>query len=88
MKDGKDSKADKDKAEQTAADSNMGEQKPGTEKEGSVSNDRDQKQEMTPEEAKQLLETLREDERTVIPIPQPQRTRFSTPDNSTNGKTW
>jgi Ca-activated chloride channel family protein len=83
MKDGKDSKA-----EQTAAGSKKGEEKPGAEKEGSVSNERVQKQEMTAEEAKQLLETLREDERTVIPIPQPQRTRFSTPDNSTNGKTW
>jgi Ca-activated chloride channel family protein len=83
MKDGKDSKA-----EQTAAGSKKGEEKPGAEKEGSVSNERVQKQEMTAEEAKQLLETLREDERTVIPIPQPQRTRFSNPDNSTNGKTW
>ena len=87
MKDGKDSKADKDKAEQTA-DSKTGEEKPGEEKEGNVSNERVQKQEMTAEEAKQLLETLREDERTVIPIPQPKRTRFATPDNSTNGKTW
>lgn len=88
MKDGKDSKAENDKAEQTAAGSKKGEEKPGAEKEGSISNERVQKQEMTAEEAKQLLETLREDERTVIPIPQPQRTRFSTPDNSTNGKTW
>ncbi|MEI6818791.1 MAG: hypothetical protein WCL19_04245, partial [Verrucomicrobiota bacterium] len=87
-KDGKDSKAEKDKAGQTAEDSKKGEEKPGEEKKGSVSNERVQKQEMTAEEAKQLLETLREDERTVIPIPQPQRTRFSTPDNSTNGKTW
>jgi Ca-activated chloride channel family protein len=87
MKDGKDSKAEKDKAEQ-AADSKTGDEKPGEEKEGNVSNERVQKQEMTAEEAKQLLETLREDERTVIPIPQPQRTRFYTPDNSTNGKTW
>ena len=53
-----------------------------------MSNERVQKQEMTPEEAKQLLEALRQDERTVIPIPQPRRTRFSTPDNSTKGKTW
>ena len=43
---------------------------------------------MTPEEAKQLLETLRNDERTVIPIPQQRPTRLLTPDNSTNGKTW
>ena len=43
---------------------------------------------MTPEEAKQLLEELRSDERTVIPIPQQRRTRTLTPDNSTKGKTW
>ena len=53
-----------------------------------MSNERVEKREMTPEEAKQLLESLRQDERTVIPIPQPQRTRFATPDNSTKGKTW
>ena len=43
---------------------------------------------MTPDEARQLLEALREDERTVIPIPQQRRTRFATPENSTKGKTW
>jgi hypothetical protein len=43
---------------------------------------------MTAEEAKQLLEALRQDERTVIPIPQQPRGRFATPDNSTKGKTW
>ena len=43
---------------------------------------------MTPEEARQLLEALRSDERTVIPIPQQQRSRYVTPDNSTKGKTW
>jgi hypothetical protein len=41
---------------------------------------------MTAEEAKQLLEALRNDERTVIPIP--QRSRFSRDDNTTKGKTW
>ena len=53
-----------------------------------MGNEREKKQEMTPEEAKQLLESLRDDERTVIPIPQQRRTRFATPDNSTKGKTW
>jgi hypothetical protein len=53
-----------------------------------MSNERTAKQEMTPEEAKQLLESLRQDERTVIPIQPQKRTRFSTPDNSTKGKTW
>lgn len=53
-----------------------------------MSNERSQKPQMTPEEAKQLLEALRQDERTVIPIPPQQRGRFLTPDNSTKGKTW
>ena len=53
-----------------------------------MSNEREAKQEMTPEEAKQLLEALRSDERTVIPIPQQRPSRFLTPDNSTKGKTW
>lgn len=56
--------------------------------EESISNERGEKQEMTPEEARQLLEALREDERTVIPIPQQPRGRPATPDNSTKGKTW
>ena len=88
MKDGKVPNGDKDKAEQATEDSKKGQEKPGEENAGEVGNERVQKQEMTAEEAKQLLETLREDERTVIPIEQPRRTRFSNPDNSTNGKTW
>ena len=65
-----------------------GDEKPGEDKGGTMSNERPQKQEMTPEEARQLLEALRQDERTVIPIQPQRRTRFNTPDNSTNGKTW
>lgn len=57
-------------------------------KEGTMSNERAQKQGMTPEEAKQLLEALRQDERTVIPIQPQRRGRFLSPDNSTKGKTW
>jgi Ca-activated chloride channel family protein len=71
-----------------AKDQQVGKEQPGEEKPGEMSNERVQKQEMTPEEAKQLLEALRKDERMVIPIPQPQRTRQTTPDNSTKGKTW
>ncbi|MEX1114258.1 MAG: hypothetical protein WEB53_03350, partial [Akkermansiaceae bacterium] len=62
-----------------------GEEK-GDEKQGSVANERPEKTEMTPEEAKQLLESLRHDERTVIPIP--QQPRQSRDDNTTKGKTW
>lgn len=91
-KEGKDSKegekSDEEKAAQEAKDSKEGEEKSGEKQQGEMSNERAQKQEMTPEEAKQLLEALRQDERTVIPIPQPRRTRFATPDNSTKGKTW
>ena len=57
-------------------------------KQEAMSNERAAKQEMTPEEAKQLLESLRQDEPTVIPIPPQKRARFSSPDNSTKGKTW
>ena len=62
--------------------------KSGKEKEETMSNERSQKREMTPEEAKQLLDSLRDDERTVIPIPPQRRGRYATPDNSTKGKTW
>ncbi len=85
-KDGK--KPEDDKAAQGSGDEEKDEGKEGEKQEGGVSNERVQKQEMTPEEAKQLLEALRQDERTVIPIPQQRRTRFNTPDNSTKGKTW
>lgn len=91
-KDGKESKdgekSDEEKAAQEAKDAKEGEEKSGEKQQGEMSNERAQKQEMTPEEAKQLLEALRQDERTVIPIPQPRQTRFATPDNSTKGKTW
>lgn len=40
---------------------------------------------MTAEEAKQLLESLRHEERRVIPIPQ---RRDGKTDNTTKGKTW
>lgn len=53
-----------------------------------MSNERAQRKEMTPEEAKQLLEALKSDERTVIPIEPQRRSRYLTPDNSVKGKTW
>ena len=43
---------------------------------------------MTPQEARQLLEALRQDERTVIPIPRPQQRNPRAQDNTTKGKTW
>jgi Ca-activated chloride channel homolog len=88
-KESKGEKGDEEKKDaKDAAQSKEGEEKPGEKQEQAMSNERAQKVEMTAEEAQQLLETLRSDERTVIPIPQPQRTRQLTPDNSTKGKTW
>ncbi len=84
-------KSEEEKAAQAAKEAKQGkegEEKDGDQPQGEMSNERVQKQEMTQEEAKQLLEALRQDERTVIPIPQQPRTRFATPDNSTKGKTW
>ncbi len=68
-------------------DSKKDDEKQG-EKKGEMSNERAQKQEMTQEEAKQLLDALRQDKRTVVPIQPQRRGRFLTPDNSTKGKTW
>jgi Ca-activated chloride channel family protein len=94
-KEDKDPKEDKDAKDgeksgdgKSAQEAKEGDEKSGEKQQGEMSNERAQKQEMTPEEAKQLLEALRQDERTVIPIPQQRRTRFATPDNSTKGKTW
>ncbi len=88
-KDGKDPKDAKDgKQEQKPAEQKDGEKQDGKQEQAQMSNERAQKTEMTPEEARQLLETLRSDEKTVIPIPQQPRSRFLTPDNSTKGKTW
>lgn len=91
-KEGEDGKEPKDgekpDGKQEGQQGKEGEEPPGEPPQGEMSNERVAKQEMTPEEAKQLLEALRQDERTVIPIPQERRTRFATPDNSTKGKTW
>ena len=94
-KDGQESKDSKDsekpgdeKSPQDTKEAKDGEAKDGEKSQGEVSNERAAKQEMTPEEAKQLLEALRQDERTVIPIPRQRQSRFATPDNFTKGKTW
>ena len=68
-----------------------GEPKPdpaGAEKPTAASEERGGKKEMTPQEARQLLEALRQDERTVIPIPQQQQRGPRAQDNTTKGKTW
>jgi Ca-activated chloride channel family protein len=55
------------------------------EEQGQQAGQRAQAREMTAEEAKQLLESLRHEERRVIPIPQ---RRDGKTDNTTKGKTW
>lgn len=59
----------------------------GEQEAGEVSEERGEKQEMTAEEARQLLESLKGDERQIIPIPQAPRGRLRS-DNTTKGKTW
>ncbi len=81
-------KPGEEKSPQDGKDTKEDDGKPGEKQQGEMSNERAEKQEMTAEEAKQLLEALRRDERTVIPIPQQPRGRLATPDNSTKGKTW
>jgi Ca-activated chloride channel family protein len=85
-KDSKEGEGPEKSEEQKEAERKEGEPKEGEGQEGTATNERPEKTEMTPEEAKQLLEALRNDERTVIPIP--QRSRFSRDDNTTKGKTW
>lgn len=55
------------------------------EEQGQQAGQRAEAREMTAEEAKQLLESLRHEERRVIPIPQ---RRDGKTDNTTKGKTW
>jgi len=66
------------------AEAKPDEKKSSEEKEGEISEERGDKEQMTLEEALQLIESLRDDERTVIPIPR----RDGRSDNTTKGKTW
>lgn len=67
-----------------------GEEKENQEKAqpGEASEERGEKQEMSREQAAQLLQALEGDEKNVIPIPQQRPSRYITPQNSTKGKTW
>ena len=44
--------------------------------------------EMSKQEAAQLLEALKQDEQTVVPLPNMNQYRRSVPNNTTQGKTW
>jgi Ca-activated chloride channel family protein len=83
----KDSETGKDEGDKQAGEQEAGEKDADGKDAGAIEEARAQKQEMTPEEAKQLLDSLRSDERMVVPIPQPQRGRFTT-DQTIKGKTW
>jgi Ca-activated chloride channel family protein len=76
-----------EEGEQKNGESKPGEPKPGEVPAGEIGEERGQRQEMTAEEARQLIEALRNDNRTVVPIPQNPRGRFTT-DSTTKGKTW
>jgi Ca-activated chloride channel family protein len=67
-----------------SAGENPAEEKPAEEKSAGAEETQERTEEMTPEEAQQLIESLRDDERMVIPIP---RSNGRT-DNTTKGKTW
>ncbi len=74
------------------AEGKGGEQKDAKDKVGeakSIAEERSASNEMSAEEARRLLQTLRREERTVIPIdrPPPQR-RGRDLNNTTKGKTW
>lgn len=102
QKDGKDGKPDKGDADEQSGDKSKDEQKQdgaeagkdGEDKQqepaeaGDLAEERGKKQEMSKEQAAQLLQALQGDERNVIPIPQQRPSRYLTPENSTKGKTW
>lgn len=76
--------ADGEKESEDPAGAEPGEDKPGEEEQAEAGEERGEKEQMTEEEALQLLESLRGDDRMVIPIPRGDRRE----DNTTKGKTW
>ena len=91
----KGSAADKDKEgkEKAAEVGEAGAEKDGAKKEsGEKSSTEERRQlqpkQMTAEEAKQLMNMMRGEERTVIPIEPRPRGRYQDPNNTTKGKTW
>lgn len=77
----------KDKAAQAGKPGEEGKEQ--KEESSAIAEERRTPGEMTPSEARQLLQALRGDERTVIPLEKPVRQRrFRDPNNTTKGKTW
>ena len=95
-KDGKQAEAksgdeNKDGKEQQAAEAKEGgkDSKEQQVEQGNASEERRTPGEMTKMEARQLLQALKGDQRTVIPLERPDpRRRFRDPNNSIKGKTW
>jgi len=86
---GKEPKEENGKPEESAgskaSDDKSGKEKPeGEGKAAGAEKKQERNEQMTPEEALQLIESLRDDERMVIPIPR----RTGKTDNTTKGKTW
>ncbi|MES2468873.1 MAG: VWA domain-containing protein [Verrucomicrobiota bacterium] len=85
---------EKDGKEKGTKEGETGEQKDGPPKQGEEKSSTEerrqvQQKQMTAEEAKQLLNMMRGEQRTVIPMERPpQRGRFIDPNNTTKGKTW
>ena len=89
----KEGKEDKEGKEKGAKPGEEGEQKDGEKQQGeeqsSIEERRQaQQMQMTPEEAKQLLNMMRHEQRTVVPIERQPQGRFIDPNNTTKGKTW
>ena len=93
-KSGSGAEKDKDGKEKGSKEGETGEQKEGAPKQGEEKSSTEerrqvQQKQMTAEEAKQLLNMMRGEQRTVIPMERPpQRGRFIDPNNTTKGKTW
>lgn len=83
-KEGKEGKEGKENDPKQGEPNQQAKEKSSTEERRQV-----QQKQMTAEEAKQLLNMMRGEQRTVIPIERPpQRGRFIDPNNTTKGKTW
>jgi Ca-activated chloride channel homolog len=83
---------DKDVKEKGAKEGEEGQEKDGTKTEKEKSSTEERRQvkpmQMTKEEAQQLMNMMKGEERTVIPIPQQPRRNYLDPNNTTKGKTW
>jgi Ca-activated chloride channel homolog len=87
---GKEDKDGKEKGEKAGkeGEGKDGQKQQGEEKSAVEERRQAQQMQMTEAEAKQLLNMMRNEQRTVIPMERPQQGRFVDPNNTTKGKTW